>query len=171
MARDIKILEGLASYLEEELKKELIGQQHTATKVLVNSVKVKVNENPIAVNIQGTAEDYGRYVNTGRKKGAKGVPISVLESWIRVKGFVLEASQTVTQLAYAIQTSIKAKGIPSKPYVNWSEGNTLKRTGWVDDVLKNSEDEIKRAVTLWAGRNINITLENLASKYGDKKVL
>ena len=70
--------------------------------------------------IQLNYQDYLKYVNRGRKKEAKKVPISPLLEWISIRGirprdrrgrFVENNLQNRTKLAFAIQTNIYKYGI------------------------------------------------------------
>ena len=78
---------------------------------LQNSISAVSNRDSISISM----EDYGQYVQTGRRRGAKGVPISALLDWIRERN-IKPRDMTERQLAFAIQRNIKKFGIrPS----NW----------------------------------------------------
>ncbi len=77
--------------------------------------------------------DYGQWVQSGRLRGKKGVPIDALEKWIKARGiqgrdkkgrFIKRRS-----LAFAIQTNIKKFGIRS---ANWYDVA-------IDKVLEDNE--------------------------------
>ena len=67
------------------LQKELLGQGHKATGNLINSFEQRVIELPNSIVIEILMDEYGIYVNEGRKTGGKKVPISVLVEWIERK--------------------------------------------------------------------------------------
>lgn len=73
----------------KELQKELIGQGHEASGNLVNSFEQRVISTPNSVVLDILMDDYGTYVNSGRKSGGKKVPISVLVEWIERKAIVM----------------------------------------------------------------------------------
>ena len=78
---------------------------------LQNSISAVSNRDSISISM----EDYGQYVQSGRRRGAKGVPISALLDWIRERN-IKPRDMTERQLAFAIQRNIKKFGIrPS----NW----------------------------------------------------
>jgi hypothetical protein len=70
---DLTILNTLAAFLSEQLKTELISQQHSATGQLVDSVNVYVEGGGNLVEIKGESLFYGAYVNRGRPAGIKKV--------------------------------------------------------------------------------------------------
>ena len=63
-------------------------------------------------------------VNAGRKKGLKGVPIEVLEKWIKKRGLKGRDKMgkfiKVRSFAFAIQTNIKKFGIRPANFVEFS---------------------------------------------------
>ena len=82
---------------------------------LKNSIKVQVNESQEQTTIQVMAEDYFQWVQSGRKPGAKGVPIESIEQWIRdrkLKGRDKKGKFIKNRnFAFAIQKNIKKFGI------------------------------------------------------------
>jgi hypothetical protein len=89
-----------------------------ATGSLYNSVKVSVVPGNNTEIIQITMNDYGQWVQSGRLRGKKGVPIDALEKWIKRRS-----------LAFAIQTNIKKFGIKAS---NWYDVA-------IDKVLEDNE--------------------------------
>ena len=68
--------------------------------------------------------DYWKYIENGRRAGAKMPPVSAIENWINVKQIVphsmtLKSGKTVIptipQLSFLIARSIGQRGIPPKP--------------------------------------------------------
>lgn len=68
--------------------------------------------------------DYWKYIENGRRAGAKMPPVSAIENWINVKQIVphsmtLRSGKTVIptipQLSFLIARSIGQRGIPPKP--------------------------------------------------------
>ncbi len=104
-----------------------------ATGSLYNSVKVSVVPGNNTEIIQITMNDYGQWVQSGRLRGKKGVPIDALEKWIKARGiqgrdkkgrFIKRRS-----LAFAIQTNIKKFGIKAS---NWYDVA-------IDKILEDNE--------------------------------
>jgi hypothetical protein len=83
---------------------------------LKNSIQVqvkKVNENETVIQV--LAEEYSKWVQSGRLPGKKGVPITAIENWIKSRG--LQGRDKKGQFikrrsfAFAIQNNIKKFGI------------------------------------------------------------
>ena len=84
---------------------------------LLNSIKTKVKETPDGLMLEIEYMDYFKYVNLGRRKGGKFVPIKALLDWIKIRGIrrrdekgrFVKGSQL--SLAFAIQKNIHKFGI------------------------------------------------------------
>lgn len=121
------------------LQKELIEQGHKASGNLVNSFEQRVIEVPNSIVIEILMDEYGIYVNEGRKTGGKKVPINVLVDWIERKAIV-NGDKEVKSLAFAIQQTIHKEGIPTKGSFKFS--NNGRRKGFIDFVINNELDEV-----------------------------
>ena len=121
------------------LQKELIEQGHEASGNLVNSFEQRVIEVPNSIVIEILMDEYGIYVNEGRKTGGKKVPINVLVEWIERKAIV-NGDKEVKSLAFAIQQTIHKEGIPTKGSFKFS--NNGRRKGFIDFVINNELDEV-----------------------------
>ena len=121
------------------LQKELIQQGHEASGNLVNSFEQRVIEVPNSIVIEILMDEYGIYVNEGRKTGGKKVPINVLVDWIGRKAIV-NGDKEVKSLAFAIQQTIHKEGIPTKGSFKFS--NNGRRKGFIDFVIDNELDEV-----------------------------
>lgn len=118
----------------DEIFKDGGGQ----TSDLSGSVNYKVLNKGGVINFQLTMNDYYKFVEAGRKKGAKGVPTEVLgKQWqnskninavtvlkeINIKAGIkskkgLPYDKATKTLAFLIQRSIKKKGIKPRPFLN-----------------------------------------------------
>ena len=121
------------------LQKELIQQGHEASGNLVNCFEQRVIEVPNSIVIEILMDEYGIYVNEGRKTGGKKVPINVLVDWIERKAIV-NGDKEVKSLAFAIQQTIHKEGIPTKGSFKFS--NNGRRKGFIDFVINNELDEV-----------------------------
>ena len=121
------------------LQKELLGQGHKATGNLINSFEQRVIELPNSIVIEILMDEYGIYVNDGRKTGGKKVPINVLVEWIERKAIV-NGDKEVKSLAFAIQNTIHKEGLPTKGSFKFS--NNGRRKGFIDFVIDNELDDV-----------------------------
>ncbi len=129
------------------LQKELLGQGHKATGNLINSFEQRVIELPNSIVIEILMDEYGIYVNEGRKKGAKKVPISVLVKWIEQKA-IANGDKEVKNIAFAIQQVIFAEGSPTDGSSrkgtkgSFEFSNNGRRKGFIDFVIDNELDGV-----------------------------
>jgi hypothetical protein len=121
------------------LQKELLGQGHKATGNLINSFEQRVIELPNSIVIEILMDEYGIYVNEGRKTGGKKVPINVLVEWIERKA-IASGDKEVKSLAFAIQNTIHKEGIPTKGSFKFT--NNGRRKGFIDFVIDNELDDV-----------------------------
>lgn len=139
-AWEIEMLSQAGAIAVHELQAELRAQDHYASGDLHDSLEYgwKIAGNEFVVWVE--MEFYGDYVNRGRKRGEKKVPIDALEEWIRQRRFEAEGDEQIRRLAFAIQTQIYKEGIPTG--ASKSLSRTGKRTEFIDDATKRIEDEI-----------------------------
>jgi len=88
----------------------------TSTYNLFNSIETKITPTLGKTVIEISMIEYGRYVDLGRLKGKKMVPINVLIQWIKarkLRGRDKKTGQFITneQFAWGIRTNIKKFGI------------------------------------------------------------
>jgi hypothetical protein len=132
--QDVKYqLQSLCNTLKLALQRELVSQGHNATGKLVESIDVFVNEMIAPITIYGMFAYYGPYVDYGRNIGVKRVPIDVLLGWIKIKNFDLKGN-SARSVAFALQTAIFKKGIPSNGASN--------KKRFMSKVLEAREQEI-----------------------------
>ena len=129
------------------LQKELLGQGHKATGNLINSFEQRVIELPNSIVIEILMDEYGIYVNEGRKKESKKVPISVLVKWIEQKA-IASGDKEVKSVAFAIQQVIWAEGSPTDGSSrkgtkgSFEFSNNGRRKGFIDFVIDNELDGV-----------------------------
>lgn len=138
-------LQNIFTYLKVQMIEELQRQGHVVNGKLMNSIESEIKRGTDFIQLDGTFIFYGRFVDTGRRKGVKKVPIVALEDWIRAKGFETDAKK-IRGIAFAIQKSIHDKGISTPE--TW-KGESTK--GWMSNVLerndKRIQDDIYNSVT------------------------
>ena len=136
----------LCDLLKEKIVAKIAEQDHNATGALSNSVEVIARELPDRWVIEALANNYGVYVNNGRRQGAPMPPISVIYQWMQQRGIGANLAKDYQKrgLAYVISKSIAEKGIPPQGGYSdyYSKGNSIKRTGFADDVIAENEEQI-----------------------------
>ena len=91
---------------------------------------------------------YGKYVNEGRRPGAKMPPIQPILQWINVRR-IRTPQYTQPQLAWAIAKSIAKKGIRPTPFIENS----------IEFALMNFQDEIKQGAVDGLTKDLAVMLE------------
>lgn len=122
-----------------ELQAELIGQGHKATGSLVSSFEGSVLTLPNSIVIQILMNDYGIYVNEGRRAGAKKVPLKVLMDWVEQRA-IASGNKEVKNVAFAIQEKIFQEGSPTSGSFKFAPNG--RRKGFIDFVIDNKIDPI-----------------------------
>ncbi len=119
MKTNEKIRQEIADFIRDTLQIELLNQGHVASKALFNSIECVTEKTLFAFEFTAHAVYYAEYVNDGRKKGVKGIPLDALISWIRLRKFELHGKKEAS-IAYAVQSSIKQKGIKPSLFIDKS---------------------------------------------------
>ena len=146
----------LGQFIIDELGKELIKQNHRATGKLISSLDYRIIKSVEGTDLIVEMNDYGEWVNKGRRKGAKKVPIPALVEWIKQKGIATN-NKKVLGIAFAIQKTIQKEGIPT----NDSRAKFGKRVGFIDDTIIRITAEISRRLQSILFRTIELQLDNL----------
>ena len=147
-------LKKVGELMVKELVQELISQNKVASSELVKSIKydITVNSNEIEVAVYGV--DYAKWVNVGRRKQSKKVPISALLKWIEIKGLASGDKET-RSLAFAIQTNI------------WKNG--IKPTRFIENAEQKFKNEIETLVLNAIGLKMSNEIDKSIKKYWDNK--
>jgi hypothetical protein len=153
-----KDIRDLGQFIINELAKELIKQDHKATGKLISSLDYTINDALLGKELIITMNDYGKYVNTGRKRGAAKVPIKALVEWIKQKGIETN-NKKVLGMAFAIQKTIEKEGSPTRN--SRAKG---KRTEFVDDTLIRISAEINRRISDAVFKEFELTVDNFVRR-------
>lgn len=106
-----KVLKSFEEKITSKAKKNLSGSKSSGK--LASSFKVSVETSKGSLDINVTMEDYGEFVDEGRKPG-KGIPVNDLKQWIKKKRLTTDGPMTETKLnslAYVINKKIREEGI------------------------------------------------------------
>ena len=144
-----EILESQGGKAVQFIKKLLIDNNKIATRNLINSLDYEVLENLNDLTLRIIASDHFKYVDQGRRPGAKPPPIKPIQSWVRTKGLVFKGLND-KQTAFIIATSIGKKGI--KPL--YAKDKTIKM------LMGNLKTIIKGA----SGKDIQDLLDKVFKK-------
>lgn len=152
---DNKILELVEIYLTkyaEQLVKNIKQQLTTKNKVasgnLVDSVTFNIKTDNEQISLQILTADYLKYIEDGRRPGAKQPPLTPIIKWIEVKKLPIPKNKKgipkIESTAFAIAKSISVKGIKATPISQPALDETNKEfmNGLKKEVLKGVTEEI-----------------------------
>lgn len=117
LPRTMEVLEQYAQAWANAYKAELIAEGKRATGDLISSIKGEVVVEGAAISAVLNLEDYWKYVEYGRRAGAKMPPVSAILKWVQAKPVIPQPNTltgivpTQEQLAWAIAKSIQRNGI------------------------------------------------------------
>lgn len=150
MAKDterlIKGANEIAKFLKIETQKTLLSKGKKASGELIKTIEVVVREQVGSIIIEESHVFYGDFVDKGRKKGVKRVPIDALEDWIKAKNFSFAAGN-IRGTAFAIQTNIFKFGI--------------KPTNWIDETVSRTDTKVVQMVEKAASEQLEIIIDQI----------
>jgi hypothetical protein len=133
-------LESIAPILEQIIKETLLEKRYPfgfarfkgvsnkkASGTLVNSVRVVSDTRNNMPELLVIMANYAEYVQSGRAKGKKGVPIQSLIEWIKERNlqprskdgrFQQKTDKNIKGMAFGIQKNIKKYGIRSANFID-----------------------------------------------------
>lgn len=118
-----KILHKHGQKLVDHMEKELDKPKNKNTGDLADSINLSVQRMGTTVNMTISMNDYGKFVNDGRKAG-KFPNIGAIREWVKSKGIKmkkkpkgLSREKEVKTLSYLIGRKIKEKGIKAKKFI------------------------------------------------------
>ena len=119
----MKALNDFGNFIITNYKRQLEAEQMNNGE-LYRTISYSVSTVSSGWVISVSLADYWKYIENGRRAGAKMPPVSAIENWIKVKQIIphsmtLKSGKTVIptipQLSFLIARSIGRRGIPPKP--------------------------------------------------------
>lgn len=119
----MKALNDFGNFIITTYKSQLEAEQMNNGE-LYRSISYSVSTGTGGWVISVSLAEYWKYIENGRRAGAKMPPVSAIENWIKVKQIIphsmtLKSGKTVIptipQLSFLIARSIGQRGIPPKP--------------------------------------------------------
>ena len=119
----MKALNDFGNFIVTNYKRQLEAEQMNNGE-LYKTISYSVSTVNSGWVISVSLADYWKYIENGRRAGAKMPPVSAIENWINVKQIIphsmtLKSGKTVVptipQLSFLIARSIGQRGIPPKP--------------------------------------------------------
>ena len=119
----MKALNDFGNFIITNYKSELEAEQMNNGE-LYRTISYSVSTDNSGWVISVSLAEYWKYIENGRRAGAKMPPVSAIENWVKVKQIIphsmtLNSGKTVVptipQLSFLIARSIGRRGIPPKP--------------------------------------------------------
>ena len=119
----MKALNDFGNFIITNYKSQLEAEQMNNGE-LYRTISYSVSTVSSGWVISVSLAEYWKYIENGRRAGAKMPPVSAIENWIKVKQIIphsmtLKSGKTVVptipQLSFLIARSIGQRGIPPKP--------------------------------------------------------
>lgn len=148
------ILQQLGQYLRDTLQMELLNTGRISSEALFDSIESVVDSTMEGVVITAQGLFYAKYVNAGRRAGVKGIPLDVLTEWIRCKKLELHGKRAES-VAFAMQLSIKQKGIHPAPFIDRAVNKFEKS--------KMIENKIERFMSQYLDQQLQTMFNQLAA--------
>lgn len=159
-----KQLKIVAQYLKEKLGEELTKQGHKATGRLLESIKVEVKDLPDRTILEGSFEDYGKFLDTGVKNVRPGrAYIEAIVNWLRLKG-IQAGDKSLLSIAFAIRATHLKQGIPTSKSRRFSQAKGNRRIGWMTETLNEQEQQIGKMIDDAYFVEMNVIVDNFVRK-------
>lgn len=162
-------MDELTKAIKEWLMKSFVAEGHKLTGALVNDAEVIAKKFGDYISIEGWMYKYGAYLERGvsaskipyrRGSGAGSSKyIDGLINYVKLRMGVSDLKRAKS-IAFAIANKQKQVGMPIR-----TRGAG---TGWLTKALEGGEDDIMRAVSHWASREMDIIFENFFTKQQQK---
>jgi hypothetical protein len=150
------------SVIKIDVSKELLNEIIAATKQIM--LIYKLQNSALIESIEWTykdnqfillANDYFRWVDSGRRPRARKVPVEALLKWMKKKNITPGYGQTYNGVAFAIQNAIYKAGIKARPYTQLIIGATIDilSEALAEDLSVQIADSISEELTFELGKN------------------
>jgi hypothetical protein len=108
-----KLFKDTAKVFTSKYYNPKVGRDTLSTSDLLNDLKVDVKDERLVISVYS----YYQYIESGRKIGAKQIPLDVIIQWIKKNNITPNKGMSINALAWAIVTSIKKVGIEPRPFL------------------------------------------------------
>ena len=143
----LKRLGSIGVILRKGLQDELKAQKHNATGKLSRGLKYQVKDNVLSII---SSVSYWKAVNN--PKFAKKTNIEAIKRWVSTKGIPLSAASAILR-----KLNVGKKGMSSgygKPYVYWTQGNTINRTDFAGHTARKFKKKVAKELAPAIGKDV-----------------
>mgnify|MGYP000701635701 CR=1 FL=1 len=137
----LKRLGSIGVMLRKGLQDELKAQKHNATGKLSRGLRYQVKDNVLNVI---SSVSYWKAVNN--PKFAKKTNIEAIKRWVSTKGIPLYAAASILK-------KLNDRGY-GKPYVYWTDGNTINRTDFAGYTARKFKKKVVKELAPAIGEDV-----------------
>jgi len=153
------------------LREELLIQKHNATGKLSRGLKKSKMfniKNGKGVNITSSVAYWKTVSNP---KNFKGVSLSQILKWVRVKGFARGNESEAAVRIYNRMMINPKKNPYGKPYIMWTDGHRLRRMNFEKWAVKHNKDKVVAVVEKGVVKDVvNMVKATIKENVGTKNV-
>jgi hypothetical protein len=139
-----KALDTIGADVIKELTKQLIQQKKKSSGELIDSLDYNTIDVIDGIILNIMANDTLKYVDQGRRKGAKQPPVQGIIPWIKKNNIKIKGVKSVEQTAFVIAKSISKKGIKPTKVIEKTKNNVMKNI--TELVKKASIEDINQMI-------------------------
>ncbi len=133
-------VKSIADDLVRNLALSIKQSKKIASGKLIKSLMPKLSFSASVMEINILALFYAKFVDSGRKKFVKRIPVKILLKWIRQKNFTSGTTKKDLSVAFAIQESIFLNGIKPANFIQGAFDKTQR------DIDKEIVDAVQKEV-------------------------
>lgn len=135
----LKALEDYAKVIKDDYVAAL--KKHKKDGKIDKTLKFWVNVLGASYTLYLNIEDYAKYIESGRRVGAKQPPLSAILKWIKDKKIVPKNNKKIKdkQLAFVIARGISKKGIKKLPILKKAINNKSEKAKVFEALQKDIE--------------------------------
>jgi hypothetical protein len=158
IATDIERLEFV---LTEALSNEWEAQGHQMTGAITKDIEYVVKQEVNKLTLSGMIYPYGNIQAAGAKW--KRFPnVYAIQEWVKKRMSISDEKKSKS-IAFAIAQEFKKHGMPLAGSYQFSK--TGKRTDWIEEAFKHTEDKITEAISAMAYNQLSVNIDVLLTKW------
>jgi hypothetical protein len=154
--------------LRKGLQDELKEQKHNATGKLSRGLKYHIKDSILSIY---SSVSYWKTVNN--PKFAKRVNYKTILSWVRRKRFSADPEEAAALITGKLNSKHPSKSHLwyGKPYVRWTEGNSLKRTDFSGYTARKYKEKVAQELAPSIGKDVASMIRSQIRKNNPKAIV
>ena len=166
-------VERVQQVLTEALMDEFEAQGHAMSGKLIKDIEYQVKQETDKLTIAGFMYNYGNILAAGTKaskipfsgrtgRGGTSLYIQALQSYAKQRMNIQDEKKSLS-VAFAIAHEQKKHGMPTPGSYKYTSSG--KRTEFIEDAFKRSEDKINEAISDMAFNMLTVNIDVLINKW------